>query len=89
MKTDKLELAFQDAANAARLDPKNKAAVALAHTLMQRVSSKRDLKMSTRGIGDDIVDLALKGDTPAKRKQVSGSATKIADWLAMPCHSLP
>ena len=66
-KSDKLELAFQDAANAARLDPKNKAAVSLAHSLMQRVSSKRDHKMSTRGIGDDIIDLALKGDSPAKR----------------------
>jgi hypothetical protein len=77
-KTDKLELAFQDAANAARLDPKNKAAVSLAHSLMQRVSSKRDLKMSTKGIGDDIVDLALKGDTPAKRKQGAANVAAFA-----------
>eukprot|EP00041_Stephanoeca_diplocostata_P036256 m.1313060 g.1313060 ORF g.1313060 m.1313060 type:complete len:1076 (+) comp24832_c0_seq3:173-3400(+) len=63
------EKAFSDITKVVKLDPKNKAAQALAHKLMTAVSSKQKYKRSTAGIGNDIVDKAIKGESPAARLQ--------------------
>ena len=50
-----------------RLDPKNKAAVAMAHRLMTVLSAKRDAQRSTKGVGQELLDAAEAATAPPAR----------------------
>jgi hypothetical protein len=63
--------AFEDVAKVTKLDPKNKAAVQLAHKVMVELKGQQSAATSSAGISRDVLDRALTGKTAKETKDGS------------------